>query len=244
VNKYTFGDDRLAVERLRLVATAYEPVSRSFLIANTEPPPKVALDLGCGPGFTTQLLNEVCQPEILVGIDSSDAFVHAAQGRLPGVRFETQDVSEVPLPGAPADVIYARLLLAHMAEPEVMVRRWLTQLAPGGRLLVEDLEDVVNPPGPLQNYEVVSAAIVRSRGGLLYAGAALANLGGDLTPVTVPGALAATIYLFNVQHWLEMHDLPVTHTQLRDLEEGLVELSMNDQCAPVSWIVRQVVVTQ
>jgi len=32
--RYTFGDDTPAVERLALVAQAYEPVSRAFLAAN------------------------------------------------------------------------------------------------------------------------------------------------------------------------------------------------------------------
>ena len=225
------------------MATAYEPVSRSFLTANSLPRPRVALDLGCGPAFTTELLGDVCRPETLVGIDASDAFVAAARTRLPGARFETHDASVLPLPGAPADLIYARLLLAHMAEPEAIARSWLSQLAPGGRLLIEDLEGVVNPPGALHDYEDISAAIVRSAGGPMYAGAALADLGGVSTPVTVPGALAATIYLFNVRHWLGMSDLPVTDVQLRDLEGGLVETTMNDRGTSVSWIVRQLVVT-
>ena len=237
--RYTFGDDQPAVDRLRLVATAYEPVSRAFLTANSIPQPKVVLDLGCGPAFTTQLLSEVCGPETLIGIDASDAFVDTARARLPGVRFETHDVARLPLPGAPADLIYARLLLAHMAEPEAIARSWLSQLTPGGRLLIEDLEGVVNPPGALHDYEDISATIVRSGGGLMYAGAALASLGGVSTPVTVPGGLAATIYLFNVRHWLEMPDLPVTDRQLRDLEEGLVETSRDDRGRAVSWMVRQ-----
>jgi trans-aconitate 2-methyltransferase len=239
VRGYTFGDDQPAVDRLRLVAEAYEPVSRAFLQANSLPWPKVALDLGCGPAFTTRLLSEVCQPGTLVGIDASDAFVADARARLPGVRFEMGDVSTLPLPGAPADIIYARLLLAHMAHPEAVARRWLSQLAPGGRLLIEDLEGVINPPGPLREYEDASATIVRSRGGLMYAGAALAHLGGVCTPVTVPGAVAARIYLFNVRHWLEMPDLPVTAPQLRQLEEGLVELVRDDRGTHVSWMVRQ-----
>ena len=239
VPRYTFGDDQPAADRLRLVATAYEPVSRAFLTANSAPQPNAALDLGCGPAFTTQLLSEVCRPETLIGIDASDAFVDAARARLPGVRFETHDVATLPLPGAPVDLIYARLLLAHMAEPEAVARSWLGQLTPGGRLLIEDLEGVVNPPGALRDYEDISAAIVRSGGGLMYAGAALAGLGGVSTPVTVPGALAARIYLFNVRHWLKMPDLPVTLRQLQDLEEGLDEMSEDDRGTTVSWMVRQ-----
>ena len=242
MSQYTFGDDRPASDRLGLVATAYESVSRSFLSANSIPAPQVALDLGCGPAFTTELLSEICQPEKLVGIDSSDAFISAARVRLPEVRFETHDVSRLPLPGAPADLIYARLLLAHVAEPESIARSWVSQLTPGGRLLIEDLEGVINPPGPLRDYEKVSANIVRSGGGLMYAGAALADLGGASVAVTVSGALAATIYLFNVRLWLEKSDLPVTDVQLRELQRGLVEMSMDDRGTHVSWIVRQLVV--
>jgi SAM-dependent methyltransferase len=222
---------------------AYDPVSRAFLTANALPPPEVALDLGCGPGFTTALLGEVCRPQSLVGIDSSEAFVASARARLPGVGFETHDVTRLPLPGAPADLIYARLLLAHLAEPEAITRGWRSQLAAGGRLLIEDLDSVVNPPGPLHQYEHMSAGIVRSGGGLMYAGAALADLGGVLATVTVPGALAARIYLFNVRHWLQMPDLPVSDVQLRELESGLVEMSGNDDGASVSWMVRQLVLT-
>ncbi len=77
----------------------------------------------------------------------------------------------------------------------------------------------------------------------MYAGAELSDLGGVVTPVTVPGALAATIYLFNVRHWLETPKLPVTDMQLRDLERGLAETSNEDHGTSVSWNVRQLVLT-
>ena len=240
---YRFGVDQRAADRLGLGAAAYEPGSRPFLRAHAPRRPDVALDLGCGPGFTTELLGEVCRPGTLVGIDASATFVATARHRLPGIRFEAHDVCDLPLPGAPADVIYARLLLAHLAEPVAVVDRWRSQLAPGGRLLIEDLDGVSNPPGPLQEYEAVSAAVVRSGGGLMYAGAALADLGGTRTPVTVPGGVAARIYLFNVRHWRETPDLPVTDARLRELERGLVETSHDDHGTQVSWMVRQRVLT-
>lgn len=243
VTEYRFGVDRSAADRLHLVATAYDPVSRPFLADHALPRPDVAIDLGCGPAFTTELLREVCRPETIVGLDTSEAFVATARARLPGARFEMHDVTELPLPGAPADIIYARLLLAHLAEPEAVAQRWRSQLTPGGRLLIEDLESVVNPPGPLQAYEEVSARIVASGGGLMYAGAELSDLGGVVNPVTVPGALAARIYLFNVRHWLETPNLPVTEALLRDLEQALVEISNDDSDSHVSWNVRQLVLT-
>jgi trans-aconitate 2-methyltransferase len=239
VSQYTFGDDRSAVERLGLVAAAYEPVSRAFLTANAPHTTEVALDLGCGPAFSTQLLMEVCRPNTLVGIDSSAEFVQEAQGRLPGVRFVTHDVTTVPIPGAPAGLIYARLLLAHVPDPFGVVQGWLSQLLPAGILLIEDLEEVINPPGPLQEYEEVSTQIVRAGGGLMYAGAALAYLGGSCQPVTVPGALAARIYLFNIRRWRHAPTLAVGEEQLKELEKGLAGLVQDDQGTAVSWVVRQ-----
>jgi trans-aconitate 2-methyltransferase len=241
VSRYRFGIDQLAADRLRLVAQAYDPISRPFLTAHAPSQSNVAVDLGCGPAFTTELLNEVCRPETIVGVDTSENFIVAARRRLPGARFEIHDVTELPLPGAPADVIYARLLLAHLAEPKAVAQAWRGQLAPGGRLLIEDLEDVVNPPGPLRDYEDMSATIVRFGGGVMYAGTELSDFGGVVTPVTVPAWLAAKIYLFNVRFWLEKPNLPVAIEQLQGLEQGLIEISMNGCGSSVSWIVRQLV---
>jgi hypothetical protein len=151
------------------------------------------------------------------------------------------DVTDVPLPGSPADVMYARLLLAHLPEPEAIVRQWQSQLTSEGFLLIEDLDSVSNPVGPLHHYEDISARIVRSGGGLMYAGALLSHLGGAVVPVTVPGATAAIIYLFNVRHWLRSTGLPVDLDELQELAHGLVRLSREDDSTTVSWNVRQLV---
>src|SRR5579864_3414401 len=126
VTTYTFGDDPSAIERMRLVAAAYEPVSRAFLAAHATPRPSVALDLGCGPGFTTALIGEVFAPQNLIGIDSSPTFLAAATARVPTARFHHHDVTVVPLPAAPAQVIYARLLLAHLPDPLGTAETWKT----------------------------------------------------------------------------------------------------------------------
>ena len=100
-----------------------------------------------------------------------------------------------------------------------------------------------NPAGPLRDYEDVSAGVVRSGGGLMYAGAELADFGGTVTPVTVPVSLAARIYLCNVRHWMTAPDLPVTDVELRDLEQSLLRMSGHDAGDSVSWMVRQLVLT-
>ena len=239
---YTFGDDEPAVQRLALVSSAYELVSRSFLAEHSPADVDVALDLGCGPGFSTQLLDDVCAPRTLIGLDSSPQFLDKARARLPAARFETHDVTVTPLPGAPARVIYARLLLAHLPDPLGIAERWRTALAPRGVLLIEDLENIEAPPGPLSTYDEVSADVVRGGGGLMHAGAELARLGGRCTAVSVPAALAATIYLLNVRRWLAAPKTRVPQRHLTDLEAGLGMIAHDDGSEKVSWIVRQLVI--
>ncbi|MCA1739805.1 MAG: class I SAM-dependent methyltransferase [Actinobacteria bacterium] len=48
-----------------------------------------------------------------------------------------------PLPhGGEADLIHARLLLTHLPRPETAVEDWLTQLAPGGLLVLQEVERI------------------------------------------------------------------------------------------------------
>jgi trans-aconitate 2-methyltransferase len=239
VARYTFGDDDAAVRRLGMVAAAYEPTSRAFLTAHAPREAPVALDLGCGPGFSTQLVAGTCGPRTLVGIDASSRFLTAAQERVPTARFAVHDVTVAPLPGGQADLVYARLLLAHLPDPPTIVGRWRHQLAPGGVLLLEELEAVDAPPGPLRDYDELSTDVVRRGGGVMCAGPLLADLGGDAVRITVPATDAATISLFNVRLWLADGSSGVAAERLLDLEDALTRLATRRDERPLTWVVRQ-----
>jgi trans-aconitate 2-methyltransferase len=242
VVRYTFGDDEPAIARLALVAGAYAPISGAFIAAHVPDQVDSALDLGCGPGFSTILLAESCRPQGLVGLDSSAQFLESARRRVPHATFQTHDATSLPLPATPATVIYARLLLAHLPDPARTAERWASALAPGGVLLVEDLERIEAPPGPLRRYDAISAEVVRTGGGLMYAGPELARLGGHCVPVTVPAALAATIYPFNVRRWLADANNRVPEQDLRSLKTDLESIATSSSTDVVSWIVRQLAI--
>jgi trans-aconitate 2-methyltransferase len=241
VAHYTYGSDPLAVERLELVAGAYAPVSRRFLADHAPARLDLALDLGCGPGFNTQLVAAVCHPNHLIGVDASTEFLHIARAAVPDARFETGDVTTSPLPGAPADLIYARLVLAHLADPRATAEAWPASLRPGGRVLIEDLEEIHSPAGPLHAYDELAAAVVRAGGGLMYAGPVLAALGGRCTAVTVPAAVAARIYGYNVRRWLAAPLPEASPEELEALRVALMAVAASDHSDTVSWIVRQLV---
>src|SRR3954451_13842826 len=103
---YTFGDTPLAIERLRMLAEVFEPASRAFLEDTVTTPPRRALDLGCGPGASTRLLASVTGAAATVGLDASPSFVAAASVAAPaGVEFACRDVTDLPWPFAPADLV-------------------------------------------------------------------------------------------------------------------------------------------
>jgi trans-aconitate 2-methyltransferase len=221
------------------VAEAYRPTSESFVTRHAPPDVGEALDLGCGPGFSTQFLARVCRPRQLLGIDASPAFIEQARQRVPDADFAVHDTTVTPLPGAPATMIYARLLLAHLADPLAVARRWQGELSDEGKLLIEDLEDVTTPAGPLRDYEALSTDMVRSGGGSMYAGRALAGLGGSCVDVKVPARLAATISLLNVERWSAEEPDGPRRRRLDEVSRGLAKVAA-DGSGTVAWIVRQV----
>ena len=60
---------------------------------------KTAVDIGCGPGNSTELLTARFPGATVSGIDSSADMIAAARKRLPGIRFEIADISGWPASG-------------------------------------------------------------------------------------------------------------------------------------------------
>jgi SAM-dependent methyltransferase len=175
---YAFGDSELAAERLALVAQVFDAPSRSFWTSFAPRSPALALDLGCGPGHTTRALAECVKATETTGVDASPEFLGAAERRAgPGVRFVRHDVTLVPFPLAPADLVVCRFLLSHLREPARVVASWAALLAPGGRLLVEEVESIASDCPAFQRYLALVAATLEGQGQALYVGPSLERAG-------------------------------------------------------------------
>ncbi len=96
----------------------------------------VVVDLGCGPGNSTQVLRARYPDARLSGIDSSPAMLEAARLRLPDVPFALGDAA-VWAPRAPADVIYANALFQWIPGRLAVFKRLMGHLKPGGVLAVQ-----------------------------------------------------------------------------------------------------------
>jgi trans-aconitate 2-methyltransferase len=254
---YAFGDSDRAARRLELVAAVFAGPTRELLrrAAQMHGPAELALDLGCGPGLSTKLLHAMVGPARTVGLDSSPAFVARASARAPaGVSYAVHDVRSVPSPEAPADVVLARLLLAHLPDAAGTARTWATQLRVGGLLILDEIEFIHTDHPVLARYEELAVAVVAARGGPMYAGPELAGPGAlegdglavrrcDLVRLAVPTAEAAAMYALNLPTWRD--DAAITSRwtpeEVDSLARELDGLRHSPVTGEITWGLRQVV---
>lgn len=141
---YTFGDHEEASRRLRRLAELYEPETRRLLElvrGSGEPYAfRLAVDLGCGPGWTTQLLDSVLKPQRTVGPDSSERYIDEARANCPSLEFLRHDVLRTPFPIEEPDLFLCRFLLTHLPSPQTALLAWSKVAAPLATLLIHETE--------------------------------------------------------------------------------------------------------
>jgi trans-aconitate 2-methyltransferase len=103
-----------------------------------------AVDLGCGPGNSTEVLKARYPTASITGIDSAEDMLHAARERLPGVSFERADIGSWRAPG-PFDVILANAVLQWVPAHEIQLPRLVDALSPGGTLAVQMPDNLREP---------------------------------------------------------------------------------------------------
>jgi trans-aconitate 2-methyltransferase len=131
-SQYTkFEDERTRPVRDLVAAIPTAQVSR-------------ALDLGCGPGNSTEVLLERYPTASITGIDSSEDMIGAARKRLPSVTFELADVAAWQAFGT-WDVILANAVLHWVPAHDVLLPRLVDALTSGGSLAVQMPDNLAEP---------------------------------------------------------------------------------------------------
>ncbi len=106
-------------------------------------PPLVSgrvVDLGCGPGNSTELLAARCESGDVHGIDSSEAMIERARARLPQAKFEVariEDWAQRERNGEGFSVILSNAALHWVPSHEELFPRLLGCLSEGGLLAVQ-----------------------------------------------------------------------------------------------------------
>jgi organic hydroperoxide reductase OsmC/OhrA/SAM-dependent methyltransferase len=259
---YAFRDGDPAAERLAMVARLFETPSREFVsaaISDFPSTPRLAVDLGCGPGHTTALLAEVTGAERVVGLDESEHFLDLARSNAkPGVTFVRHDLQSTRWPvasgsGAAADLAYGRLILAHLPDPAVVTLSWLGELAPGGRLLLDELEWIRTDEPVLQQYLELVTELVAAHGVAMFTGPFLAELDPSMLgrrtrsgvrEWPVPVVDAAAMFALNLSVWRNdpaAGSMVASPAVFDRLATDLERLSDHGSKGRITWGLRQVV---
>jgi trans-aconitate 2-methyltransferase len=98
--------------------------------------PRRIVDLGCGPGASTELLATRFPHSELAGVDSSTRMLASARARLPHIPFMRCDINAWA-PSAPPDLVFANSSLQWLPNHHDLTPRLYGQLAPGGTLAVQ-----------------------------------------------------------------------------------------------------------
>lgn len=100
------------------------------------PTARIVVDLGCGPGNSTERLACAFPEAAITGIDTSADMLASARERCPACRFVEADIASWR-PDAPPDVIFANASLQWVPDHAHLLPRLLACLAPGGVLAVQ-----------------------------------------------------------------------------------------------------------
>jgi SAM-dependent methyltransferase len=208
---------------------------------------EVVFDLGCGPGETSRLLNDVLHPPLLVGLDLSEPFLQLARAAVPGGEFIRHDIRQLPWPRSPADLVYSRYVLTHLPDPEARLREWTSQLTADGLLVIEENEWIVCGNPVFARYLEIVGQLLAGRGHDLYVGRRLAMFEprwqriSRVSEVPGPTARVASMFRLNLSAWRAQPDVP-SSVDLEELDRALAALEESAEPAGITWGVRQLVI--
>lgn len=103
-----------------------------------------AIDLGCGPGNSTQVLRDRYPDARVLGLDNDPDMIRAARERLPDIDFELADIGQWQA-STPVNVILANASLQWLPDHATLYPRLLAQLAAGGCLAVQTPDNLQEP---------------------------------------------------------------------------------------------------
>ena len=105
---------------------------------------KRCIDLGCGPGNSTEVLAARFPDAAIAGMDSSKDMIEAARKRMPEARFMLADIATWDEAG-PYDVILANAALQWVPGHASLMPRLVGKLPEGGSLAVQMPDNLDQP---------------------------------------------------------------------------------------------------
>jgi len=251
---YLLGHTDIAAQRLQVLAAVFAESTRAFLRHVSRSKLALAADLGCGPGPSTHLIAETLQCDHIVELDTSQYFISLAQQtNAEGISFYVHDVTSVPFPVGPCDLLYCRFLLTHLKQPQGILERWATQLRSEGLLLMEETEWIETEHPIFTTYLAAVEALLEHQSNQLYVGQMLNNLKdtptlkrrmSEVRRLRVATDRAAAMFFLNMQTWKDHPFIQTNYASglIQEVERDLDTLRQNPgNTSEIVWGIRQMV---
>jgi ubiquinone/menaquinone biosynthesis C-methylase UbiE len=173
-NRYVIRGGVEGRERLRILAQVMQPYTTGLFDRVRVSPGMACLDAGCGGGDVTfELARRVGPAGRVVGIDLDEIKLDLARQEAAALGIEHVSFHQTDV-GAGAfetefDIVYARFLLTHLADPAAAIVKMQSWLKPGGILVIEDIDftgHFCHPESPpFRRYVELYTRAVQRRGG-------------------------------------------------------------------------------
>jgi trans-aconitate 2-methyltransferase len=102
------------------------------------------VDVGCGPGNSTELLVERFPPAQVIGIDNSPEMLRQARERLPACDFIEADLATW-IPNGSVDLLFGNAVFQWVPDHPAVLRRLLQALPTGGVLALQMPDNTREP---------------------------------------------------------------------------------------------------
>jgi SAM-dependent methyltransferase len=240
VNDYVL-DHHLEGEgrRLALMSRLLDPMHRRHIQEIGIGPGDKALEVGCGNGsISAWLANQVAPGGRVVGFDLDLSLVAA---HAPDLEFREGDILSGPVDPGGFDLVTARAILHHLADPEQAIANLLAGLAPGGAILLIEpdfLPVSVAVPPAIKEFWDGWLAWSREQGIDYHVGRSLAPRLAELGLEQIEGAAETAVYNGG-SPWAEYWTDTVTELRGSLLGSGHLDDRLIDaflaRCADPDW---------
>ncbi len=157
------------------------------------------VDLGCGPGNSTELLVERYPDANVIGLDSSPDMLSKARERLPAISFVQADIAQWR-PEPDTDLLFSNATFQWVPDHPAVLKRLLEALQPGGVLAVQMPDNKTEPTHTLM-------AEVARDGGWLSRETEAMNRGNPLDPEAYYDLLRPHCARLDMWHTIYAHVL-------------------------------------
>jgi SAM-dependent methyltransferase len=225
--------------RLALMSRLLDPTHRRHVRELGIGPGDKALEVGCGNGSISAWLAELVAPEgSVVGLDLDLSLVAA---RASNLELRKGDILAGPVDPGDFDLVTARAVLHHVADPEPAIANLVASVAPGGAILLIEPDfppvSVAAPPRVKQFWDGW-LAWSRDRGIDYHVGRKLAPQLAALGLDQIEGTAETAVYNGNspwATYWTDtITELRPSLTDSGHLDDPLIDTFLT-HCADPTW---------